>query len=267
MNKAAAILEWATVKMDERYELLMEAGCRDIASYNDNRLVGSAATGARPAFQADGVLYRRIAALAKLRATTPALREGVQVTRVAEGKPGATMRSGAPYSTWNNGMERSITYFHNAIGLLTEITGHPTPSRIALVPDNQLPRNDLPAPIAPQTWRFRQSIDYSLSINRAVLDYASRNRDRLLFNIWRMGANAIARGETDTWRVTPSRIDALKAAAGQTGRTADPALYDKVLRDPALRDPRVAEAVRGGMRLDDARRQFKYHQLQTREQA
>lgn len=158
---------------------------------------------------------------------------------VAEGKPGATMRSGARYSTWNNGMERSITYFHNSIGLLTEITGHPTPSRIALVPDNQLPRNDLPAPIAPQTWRFRQSIDYSLSINRAVLDYASRNRDRLLFNIWRMGANAIARGETDTWRVTPSRIEALKAAAGQTGRTVDPALYDRVLHDPALRDPRA----------------------------
>ncbi|MFA6046735.1 MAG: DNA translocase FtsK, partial [Phycisphaerales bacterium] len=35
MSKAAAILEWATTKMDERYELLAEAGCRDIASYND----------------------------------------------------------------------------------------------------------------------------------------------------------------------------------------------------------------------------------------
>lgn len=35
MAKAAAILEWATVKMDERYELLSEAGCRDIAAYND----------------------------------------------------------------------------------------------------------------------------------------------------------------------------------------------------------------------------------------
>ncbi|MBL8762276.1 MAG: DNA translocase FtsK [Phycisphaerae bacterium] len=34
MSKAAAILEWATHKMDERYELLAEAGCRDIASYN-----------------------------------------------------------------------------------------------------------------------------------------------------------------------------------------------------------------------------------------
>lgn len=35
MSKAAAILEWAVGKMDERYELLAEAGCRDIASYND----------------------------------------------------------------------------------------------------------------------------------------------------------------------------------------------------------------------------------------
>jgi len=34
MARAAAILEWATTKMDERYELLAEAGVRDIASYN-----------------------------------------------------------------------------------------------------------------------------------------------------------------------------------------------------------------------------------------
>ncbi|MDX2016608.1 MAG: DNA translocase FtsK, partial [Planctomycetota bacterium] len=35
MSKAAAILEWACAKMDERYELLAEAGCRDIGSFND----------------------------------------------------------------------------------------------------------------------------------------------------------------------------------------------------------------------------------------
>jgi S-DNA-T family DNA segregation ATPase FtsK/SpoIIIE len=35
MAKAAAILEWACKKMDERYELLAEAGCRDIATYNE----------------------------------------------------------------------------------------------------------------------------------------------------------------------------------------------------------------------------------------
>jgi len=35
MGKAAAILEWAVTKMDERYELLAEAGCRDITAYNE----------------------------------------------------------------------------------------------------------------------------------------------------------------------------------------------------------------------------------------
>ncbi len=35
MSKAAAILEWAVGKMDERYELLAEAGCRDISGYNE----------------------------------------------------------------------------------------------------------------------------------------------------------------------------------------------------------------------------------------
>lgn len=166
---------------------------------------------------------------------------------VGEGKAGSTMRSSAPYSTWNNGMQRSVTYFHNMVGLLTEITGHPTPSRIALVPANQSARNDLPMPIAPQEWRFAQSIDYSLSINRSVLDYASRNRDRLLFNSWRMGANSIERGQTDTWKVTPSQVDALveKAQEGRatsSSRAAtqavDADLYESVLRDPAKRDPR-----------------------------
>ena len=35
MGKAAAILEWAVGKMEERYELFKEAGVRDIASYNN----------------------------------------------------------------------------------------------------------------------------------------------------------------------------------------------------------------------------------------
>lgn len=35
MGKAAGILEWAVTKMDERYELLAEAGVRDITSYNE----------------------------------------------------------------------------------------------------------------------------------------------------------------------------------------------------------------------------------------
>ncbi|MCK4872426.1 MAG: DNA translocase FtsK [Phycisphaerales bacterium] len=34
MSKAVAILEWAVAKMDERYELLAEVGCRNVAAYN-----------------------------------------------------------------------------------------------------------------------------------------------------------------------------------------------------------------------------------------
>src|SRR5437879_13902798 len=84
------------------------------------------------------------------------------------------MRSGAPYSTWWNGGLRTTAYFHNMIGLLTEAIGNPTPIDIPFVPDRALPKGDLPAPIEPQQWHFRQSIDYSITANRAILDYASR---------------------------------------------------------------------------------------------
>ena len=177
---------------------------------------------------------------------------------ISEGKGGSAMRSAASYSTWNNGMERTVAYFHNAVGILTEIIGNPTPMPLPLVPDNQLPRNDLPLPIKPQTWHLKQSIDYSMSMNRAVLTYAANNREKVLFNIYRMGANSIARGDTDNWTVTASRIDALKAAdkaqpeaarkaaMENTGLppswvkgVADPTLYDTVLHDPAKRDARA----------------------------
>ena len=51
-----------------------------------------------------------------------------------EGKPGATTRSGAPYSTWWNGGLRSTTGFHNMLGLLTETIGNPTPMEIPFLP-------------------------------------------------------------------------------------------------------------------------------------
>lgn len=59
-----------------------------VASYNDNRLIGVSAKGPRSAFDSNSVLYRRIAELARLRAATSALREGRQVTRVADPQPG-----------------------------------------------------------------------------------------------------------------------------------------------------------------------------------
>jgi hypothetical protein len=190
---------------------------------------------------------------------------------VAEGKGGSAMRSGANYSTWWNGGLRTVTYFHNMVGILTEIIGNPTPMSIPLVAEKQLPQGDWPMPVAPQEWHYRQSIEYEITNNRAILDIASRYRETWLFNIWRMGENSIEKGSRDNWTVTPKRIKALEEAAeaegGQGGgrggrggrggataaggdapagmtmgglgaRTLPTDLYAKILHDPKMRDPR-----------------------------
>ena len=161
---------------------------------------------------------------------------------VEEGKGGSAMRSGSNYSSWWNGGLRTISYFHNMIGILTEIVGSPTPIDIPLVPDKQLPQGDEPLPIAPQRWHYRQSIDYDISQNRALLDYASRYRETLLFNIYRMGKNSIEKGSQDSWTITPKRIDALRATAAKqstsSGGNIAAALYNTVLHDAQYRDPR-----------------------------
>src|SRR5262249_56028933 len=85
----------------------------------------------------------------------------------------------------------TVPSFQNISGIPTEIIGNPTPMNIPLVADKQLPQGDWPLPIAPQEWHYRQSIEYEMSNNRAILDLASRYRETLLFNIWRMGTNSI----------------------------------------------------------------------------
>jgi hypothetical protein len=194
---------------------------------------------------------------------------------VEEGKPGSGQRSAANYSTWYNGGLRTVTYFHNMTGILTEIIGSPTPMQLPLVPARQLPVSDLPFPAPPQTWHYRQSIDYELTNNRAIMDYASREKEHLLYDTYSMGKNSIHKADEDSWTITPKRIDALEAAAaaeappsrpGRRNATAgEPAtppspaspiatatspappaergtvpsdLYAKVLHDPAHRDPR-----------------------------
>ncbi|MFL5542688.1 MAG: M14 metallopeptidase family protein, partial [Longimicrobiaceae bacterium] len=175
----------------------------------------------------------------------------------AEGKPGVTMRKGSNYSTWWNGGLRTTAYFHNMIGLLTETIGSPTPIDIPFVANQQLPRADLPLPIEPQRWHFRQSIDYSVTANYAVLDLASRYREQFLYRIWRMGANAIRNGSGDHWTTYPSRLDEVRdsiaARHPQAGTNAvmvpggqfqgapnpdESRRYLALLHRPGWRDPR-----------------------------
>ena len=179
-----------------------------------------------------------------------------------EGKPGYTQRAGSQFSTWWNGGLRTAPYFHNMIGLLTEIIGNPTPETVPLVPERLIPNGATPNPIVPQVWHFRQSIDYSVSLNYAVLDYAARYRTELLYNIYKMGRNSIDRGSRDNWTFYPKYIDSIQAvskadkkkkdtvaaaAEGEEGGefsfgredTIANKYYSMILKDPKLRDARA----------------------------
>jgi hypothetical protein len=182
----------------------------------------------------------------------------------AEGKPGATMRSGGPYDGWWNGGIRNTAAFHNTIAILTEMIGNPTPMRIPLVMNRQLPSSDLTFPVAPQEWHFRTSVDYSVSCNRGVLDVASKMKENFLYNRYVMGRRAIERGSTDSWTARPHRYAAAQAevasaadaggagaGAGAAGRAGgagrgggrggaavnEPALW-AAMHKPEDRDPR-----------------------------
>jgi hypothetical protein len=160
---------------------------------------------------------------------------------IAEGKPGATVRAGAQYSTWLNGDLSSICHYHNMIAIFTETVGTPNPSNIPLLPAKLLPNGDYLAPIMPQPWKFRQSMDYSVSGNKSLVDYASRQRSQLLYNIWRMGQDAVEAGQHDSWTITPKMVAGAKEGGGGgfvKGAAGSTKEFQRVFRDPAKRDPR-----------------------------
>lgn len=175
-----------------------------------------------------------------------ALGAAMNLRYLQENKPGAVSKGGSVYSTWWNGGLRTMPYFHNMLGVLTEITGNPTPMQIPFLPERQLPDSNLPAPVTAQTWHFRQSIDYSLTANWALLDYASRNREQLLWNIYRMGRNSIERGSADHWTASPTvlaqaaeraKTESAGASAGKSAELSG-AQVASLLRRPDQRDAR-----------------------------
>lgn len=171
----------------------------------------------------------------------------------AENKPGFTRMNGSTFSTWYNGGLRTTTHYHNIIGILTEIIGGPNPEEVPLVPDRLLPNSNTPFPVTPQkSWHFQQSIDYSVSMNFAVLDYAARNSDHLLYNIYSMGKGSIERGSDDYWTPFPGKIDEIKTAYennkdkykmsdspfARRGGAIPAEFYDEVYLAKEKRDPR-----------------------------
>ena len=171
-----------------------------------------------------------------------------------EDKPGYTRLDGSVFSTWWNGGLRTTPYYHNMIGILTEIVGDPSPFSIPLVPDRLIPNNGTPYPVTPGPWPFRRSIEYSVSLNYAILNHAVRHGDELLYNFYLMGKNSIDRGNQDTWTRYPkyaqdiqnefqasqkkkdAEDDEMSAYGFRSGLPLQ--FYDSVYKDPKKRDPR-----------------------------
>ncbi len=124
--------------------------------------------------------------------------------------PGAV--SDMIYSMWWNGGMRTVPYFHNMIGLLTE-TSHATASPRFYDPEDipaQVgnPRRGQSAPTSgvdimyPYPWqggesRFSDPVRYTFTASMAVLDIAADMKSRWLYGIYSMGRDAIAAAEQD----------------------------------------------------------------------
>ncbi|SDD19520.1 Zinc carboxypeptidase [Algoriphagus faecimaris] len=166
-----------------------------------------------------------------------------------EDRPGYTRLDGSVFSTWWNGGLRTTPYYHNQIGILTEIIGNPTPSQVPLVPDRLIPNNGTPYPVTPRDWHFKTSIEYSVSLNYAILNHAVRHGDELLRNIYLMGRRSIEKGQKDTWTPYPKYAQAVEDAyekAREEGKTERSGgwrsglpreFYDEIYQDQERKDP------------------------------
>ena len=126
------------------------------------------------------------------------------------------------------------------IGLLSETIGSPTPMQIPFRPALQLPKADLLAPIPPQAWHFRQSVDYSVTANKAVLDYASRHREQLALQHLAHGASgdrARQPRSLDDHAENRRRRQGRRRQGNQGAQTGVKE-FERFFRDPARRDPR-----------------------------
>jgi hypothetical protein len=120
-----------------------------------------------------------------------------------EGMPGVV--SGVVFTMWWNGGMRTAPYFHNQIGILSEV-GH-----ASATPAEHDPA-DFPETFArgvptleptiryPNPWRggrasLGDAVRYHLVSSLGALDVAQKNREDFLYNFYQMGRDAIRAGE------------------------------------------------------------------------
>ncbi|PIB39336.1 peptidase M14 [Maribacter sp. 4G9] len=111
------------------------------------------------------------------------------------------------YTMFWNGGGRTVPYYHNMIGILTE-TGHTIPTPRFYDPE-KLPKTvagttptDGTDIMYPDPWKggeshFRDAVDYMLTATWATLDLAADRKSNYLYNIYKMGASAIEKSKTE----------------------------------------------------------------------
>ncbi|MEO9480559.1 MAG: M14 metallopeptidase family protein [Maribacter dokdonensis] len=111
------------------------------------------------------------------------------------------------YTMFWNGGGRTVPYYHNMIGILTE-TGHTSPTPRYYDPE-KLPKTvaggtptDGTDIMYPDPWKggeshFRDAVDYMLTATWATLDLAADRKSNYLYNIYKMGASAIEKSKEE----------------------------------------------------------------------
>lgn len=160
--------------------------------------------------------------------------------------PGVVSQIG--FDMWWNGGMRTTPYYHNQIGILTE-TAHtsPTPS---FYPPDSMPKTvgtgvtmptDGKSIFYPNPWkggvsRFGDAVKYMLTASMAVLNLAADRREEFMYNIYRMGRDAIESKDSLFAYVIP---------AEQWDKTEVPNLIN-VMRQGGVEVRRAGQAFKAG---------------------
>ena len=135
----------------------------------------------------------------------PGVTTGVNMVRSAMANRFAMKKmsgviSNVRFSMWWNGGMRTAPYYHNMIGILTEVA-HATPTpryydprkKPAMVSGLKTDGSEIfyPYPWEGGESHFRDAVDYMLTASMAILDVAADKKEEFLYNIYSMGREAI----------------------------------------------------------------------------
>jgi hypothetical protein len=115
--------------------------------------------------------------------------------------------SSAVYDTWWHGGFRTVPYRHNMVGILTEAARveiatpifqpHHTLKGYRRGLDQYALRTNFPEPWPGGWWRLRNIVDYEKAAAHSILGFVAENRVMLKTNFYKMGLDAIAKGQDE----------------------------------------------------------------------